>query len=412
MVAGLPVLGVHAWRRTRVLAGGERLADTLCSSVGRLALIPLAAAVVCLPWVVWSLAHHASWWGLDTCRDWWFAYLKERGIEQGFLDRSNWETFVDGTWKSFWACFGYWSVWLSPLDYDLILLATGAAFGILIVRHREIMSGFVGRSSAWFSLVGALLLGMSATFASHAVHSMTFGFSAQGRYLAPLAVPLLIAMAASGAHLLTTEKGRHVGTFLLMTLLLCIQIDSMDAVAGSNRVRQGTRKVKGRLLSNVADVPSFCRTVTTGTPDWDGRSQLIVRGRAEVLQSERLCTGPIPAARVGWLVTRQRNLLGPLEEGVVTVRAVGSIPGAKEAELTYRMVPGSLMEFHFDLRELACQFEGDLVTVEIRPPLGAEIAFRRFELLDQNKNRLPVGLTHNLRTPPAPVEEFYISRKP
>lgn len=401
IAAGGPILLYQLWTARRGIA----------RELLRMALVPAAALGVAIPWIVWSYRQHGSWWGLDTCRDWWFAYLNERGIEQGFLTSANWDAFVEGTWKSFWACFGYWSVWLPPLWYQAITLVFGLGVGVLLLRRTLLRRAFAGTKGAWVFVLLSIAVGVLATGTSHVLHSLQFGFSPQGRYLTPIALPVLLGLAAAAGTLARGRFGRHFGTCLIILFFFGMQSESIDAVTGSNRVGpQETRKVKGILLSSIADLPTRYLTLPPERACNPAANQghfRLLPGRDSIVQSSHA----IRASELGWLQIQHRKLFEGLNEGRVVLRAASPEFGGYQPGLTYHVGVGSLVQLTFDLRELAAPFGNEPVYVEIHPPAGAEVEIRQFEIRNSQRKLVQSTATHKLRTPAARLQEFYISRK-
>lgn len=376
VLAGAGVLIGKAWTPRR--AGKP--------STSRALLLPFAAAAAtCLPWMAWSFAHHRSFWGFDVCREWWHAFIAERRIELEFLGKHNWDVFVLGTWRSFWACFGYWSTWLSPLDYELITLVCGLGLGALAARWRGLEEG------AWGIL--ALFVGGGAlTLASHVSNSFYLGFSPQGRYLAPLVLPLLLTVALGFASMTAARWWRLGWGPALVVGMAILHQRAWNAERGSNVVAQPTRAAKATLLAHVAELPGtggYCAPTLAAL----GGAELTFEDGQYRIRSPRAGAGlvspPIAADRLGWLTVEATFPSGATGQGEVRLLHASKIDPPNPAADSCPPIPiavptPGVIRWRIDLRKQARALGNQALRVAIVPPTGAEtISIRRFDMIDR-----------------------------
>lgn len=146
--------------------------------------------------------------------------LKEQGVSlYEMLFGRGW---IVGSAKSFVACFGYLQFWIKDYMYKVvgIVLFIGLVLKIISVfkKHEKRLLFFD------MLLVVASVIVVSLSV----IYSYTSDYQAQGRYVLPMVVPLMIFVCEGYNHL-TYEKYRYV-TPLLMAIAIWINFYSLGLV--------------------------------------------------------------------------------------------------------------------------------------------------------------------------------------
>jgi hypothetical protein len=224
------------------------------------------------PWCVWSLRQHGSLWGTDVHYQWWRRHVETLAQPTPLLDRHNAGQFIIDTWKSFWGAFGYCTVWLEPIDYVAVTVAMGiAAWAFVVSGCIDLCRGYRSRSvrktgtdnrqpdlphrcarkTVWILVAGVLL-----TIATHVYHSAVHGLAPQGRYLLPVAWPILFLLA-SGWGVVGRATGRKwLGTLVPILLMAWLQWSAIRAEWASLVVAQPDSQVRGQILAYGAPLPA------------------------------------------------------------------------------------------------------------------------------------------------------------
>ena len=346
--------------------------------------------VVCIPWWIWSMAHHESLFGWDVHARWWRGFVESAGIPQGFLTTDKLGEFLADTWESSWGMFGYAAIPLTRLDYMLIMLVSGIAAGSLLMSRQVIAST---GSSATFSLdplrvwrwkIGIIIFGTALVWAAHIYHSATFGLSAQGRYVLATTWPLLVLIAAGW---ITLGRGgwRSVVTSLIPILLFAfLQVSAVEEELKSNRFTQPDRRVRTRLMG-FADDPPGRLAEDLPSLDFVGPARLEQSGNRQILFTKEggaiRWPKPVVASQVGGILIEQQRLRGGVGHGFLRLRSADG-KSTLLAEIPYHDPRVGMMRFRFDLRDFAEEHPDQPILIEFQPDTDeAMIILRKASLL-------------------------------
>jgi hypothetical protein len=155
------------------------------------------------------------------------------GQGMSFPDMLREMPWVSWSFESFWGRFDYMSLLLPDAIYGVLavfctvcLAGLCMAGGWYVLSHRGVAASDREQALVWLVAVGVVL----STIVLSAWTSYTNDFQAQGRYLFPALVPMVLLLSI-GLHAWSTQRGYRVGALSVMTMaMLALNIYSLVGV--------------------------------------------------------------------------------------------------------------------------------------------------------------------------------------
>jgi hypothetical protein len=220
------------------LANGLFTGTVLLLSTGRMlrskrlmaqwALVVLLPVFILSSWFLFQQWHYGDILARDVFRAAWSADrplsvpLAQRGYDLlAFLLRTDW---LKTSFKSFWAVFGYMSVYVHPAFYwalALLCLASGIGWMVRLVGRTDGVD-LGSRQVRALRMFAFVVAGLAIAAAWTSLYQ---DYQPQGRYLFPVLIPICVLLLVGWRALLPSPRWQSVGL-----VALCVGMPLFDLI--------------------------------------------------------------------------------------------------------------------------------------------------------------------------------------